>query len=62
VREEKSTDAVNTVASAAVNTTSTASVNNFDAPMGAKNNNSDDQGPNQEAGGEDDGRDDVGEP
>jgi hypothetical protein len=29
--------------------------------VGARNN-SDDQGPDQEAGGEDDGRDDVGEP
>jgi hypothetical protein len=62
MREEKSTSAKDGVASAAVNPASTASANDADAPAGIKNDNSDDQGPNQEAGGEDGGRDDVGEP
>jgi hypothetical protein len=47
---------------AAVNPTSTASADDADAPTGAKNDNSDDQGPDREAGGEDDGRDGADEP
>jgi hypothetical protein len=58
VHEEKSTDAEDVVAFAAVNPASTAFV---DAPVGAKNN-SDDEGLDQEADGEDGGRDDTDEP
>jgi hypothetical protein len=42
---EKSTGTKDASASTAVNPTSTASTGDADAPMGAKNNNSDDQGP-----------------
>jgi hypothetical protein len=62
VREEKSTDARDTVAYAAVNPTSTASTDDADAPAGTKNDNSDDQGPDQEADGEDSSRDVAGGP
>jgi hypothetical protein len=61
MREEKSTGAKDGAASAAVNPASTTSANDADAPTGTKNDNSDDRGPNLEAGGEDGGRDDVGE-
>jgi hypothetical protein len=45
VREGKSTGTEDVVASAAVNLASTASADDVNAPVGAKNNNSDDQGP-----------------
>jgi hypothetical protein len=59
VHEEKSTGAEDATASTAINPASTASA---DAPTGVKNDNSDDQGPDQEAGGGDGSRDDAGEP
>jgi hypothetical protein len=62
VRKEKTTGTEDTTASATVNPASTASVDVDDAPAGAKNDNSDDQNPDQEAGGDDGNRDDVGEP
>jgi hypothetical protein len=62
VHEEKSTDAEDVAASAAVNPTSTTSSDDVDAPAGAKNDNSDDQGADQEAGGGDGGRDNASEP
>jgi hypothetical protein len=62
VREEKTIDTEGATVSAAVNPASTASADADDAPVGAKNNNSDDQGPNQEAGGDNGSGDDVGEP
>jgi hypothetical protein len=43
-----------------VNPASTASVD--DAPMGAKNDNSDDQGPDKEAGGGNGSESGVGKP
>jgi hypothetical protein len=58
--EEKSTGAENATASAAVNLASTT--DNVDAPVRAKNDNSDDSGPDQEAGGGDGGRYDTDEP
>jgi hypothetical protein len=60
VREEKTTGTKDVVASTAVNPASTASID--DAHAGAKNDNSDDHGPDQEAGGDDDRGDDAGEP
>jgi hypothetical protein len=45
VREEKSTGAEDVAASPTVNAASTASVNDVDSPSRAKNDNSDDQGP-----------------
>jgi hypothetical protein len=62
VREEKSTGVREAVPSAVVNPASTASVDDANAPMGVKNDNSDDQGPDQEASSEDGGRDDADEP
>jgi hypothetical protein len=62
VHEEKSTDAEDVAAFAAVNPTSTTSSDDVDAPAGAKNDNSDDQGADQEAGTGDGGRDDTSEP
>jgi hypothetical protein len=50
VHEEKPTGTEDAAASGAVNPASTASIDADDAPMWAKNNNSDDQGPDQEAG------------
>jgi hypothetical protein len=60
VREEKTTGTKDAVASTAVNPASTTSID--DAHAGAKNDNSDDHGPDQEAGGDDDRGDDAGEP
>jgi hypothetical protein len=60
VREEKTIGTKDAVASTAINPASTASTN--DAPAEAKNDNSDDHGPDQEAGGDDDRGDDIGEP
>jgi hypothetical protein len=60
VCKEKTTSIEDVTASTVVNPTSTASAD--DAPVGAKNDNSDDQGPDQEAGGDNDIGDDVGEP
>jgi hypothetical protein len=62
VHEEKSSGAGDVTTPAAINPASTASAKDVDAPTGAKNDNSDDQGSNLEAGGEDGGRDDTGEP
>jgi hypothetical protein len=62
VHEEKTTGTENVAASAAVNPTSTASPDAYDAPTGAKNDNSDDQGSDQEAGGDNDSGDDADEP
>jgi hypothetical protein len=62
VREEKSTGVREAVPSAVVNPASTASVDDANAPVGVKNDNSDDQGPDQEASSEDGGRDDADEP
>jgi hypothetical protein len=60
VREEKTTDTKDVAASIAVNPASTADAD--DASVGAKNDNSDDQGPDQEAGGGNDSGGDAGEP
>jgi hypothetical protein len=60
VREEKTTDTEDVTASAAVNPASTADAD--DASAGAKNDNSDDQRPDQEAGSGNDSRGDAGEP
>jgi hypothetical protein len=60
--EEKSTSVRDVATSAAVKPTSTASTDDADAPAGSKNDNSDYQGPDQEADSEDGGRDDTGEP
>jgi hypothetical protein len=49
--DEKTTDIELTATSAAVNPVPTASAISDDAPEGAKNDNSDDQGPDQEASG-----------
>jgi hypothetical protein len=59
VHEEKSTGTREATASGAVNPTSTTSA---DAPTGTKNDNSDGQRPDQEAGDEDGGRDDADTP
>jgi hypothetical protein len=54
--DEKTVDIKLAASSAAVNPVPTASATAVDAPEGAKNNNSDDQGPDQEAsGGNDNG-------
>jgi hypothetical protein len=58
---EKTTDTEIMAASAAVNPASTASADVDDAPVGVKNDNSDDQGPDQEAGGDNGSGDDVDE-
>jgi hypothetical protein len=60
VREEKTVDTKDVAPSAAVNPASTASVN--DAFAGAKNDDSDDQAPNQEAGGNNSTGGDADEP
>jgi hypothetical protein len=60
VREEKTTSTEDVVTSAAVNPASTASVDN--TPAGAKIDNSDDQAPDQEAGGDNGSGGDAGEP
>jgi hypothetical protein len=62
VREEKTTSTKDVAASAIVNPTSTASADTDDAPVGAKNDNSDDQAPDQEAGGDNGSGGDTGEP
>jgi hypothetical protein len=62
VHEEKSTGVEDAATSATVNLASTASTDDAVAPVRAKNDNGDDQGPDQETGGGDDGRDDAGEP
>jgi hypothetical protein len=62
VREEKATGTEDATASVAVNPTSIASVDADDAPAGAKTDNSDDQGLDQDAGDDNDGGGDVGEP
>jgi hypothetical protein len=59
VCEEKTTDIETMAASAAVNPASTTSV---DAPAGVKDDNSDDQRTDQEAGGDNDSGDGTGEP
>jgi hypothetical protein len=60
--EEKTTSTEDVAASARVNPASTASVDTDDGPMGTKNDNSDDQAPDQEAGDDNDSGSDVGEP
>jgi hypothetical protein len=62
VREEKTIGTEDVAASAAVNPTSTGSIDTDDTPVGAKNDNSDDQTPDQEAGGDNGSGGDVGEP
>jgi hypothetical protein len=62
VREEKTSDTKTMVASTAVNPASIASASIDDAPVGVKNDNSDDQGPDQEADGDNDSGDDADEP
>jgi hypothetical protein len=62
VREEKTTGTETVAASAVVNPASTASANADDAPAGVKNDNSDDQGLDQEADGDNGSRDDTDEP
>jgi hypothetical protein len=52
VHEEKTIGTEDATASAAVNLASIASVDTGDAPTGAKNDNSDDQAPDQEADGD----------
>jgi hypothetical protein len=61
VHEEKTTGSEDEATSAAVNPASTGSADADDALVGEKNDNSDDQGPDQEAGG-DDGEGGTGEP
>jgi hypothetical protein len=60
--EEKTTDTEPAGTSATVNPASTASADTDDAPTGAKNDNSDDQGPDQEAGGDNDSEGGTDEP
>jgi hypothetical protein len=62
VREEKTTGTKDAAAFTVVNPTSTASASIDDAHVGAKNDNSDDQGCDQESGGDNGSRDDAGEP
>jgi hypothetical protein len=62
VREEKTTSTEDVADSAAVNPALTASIDTDDTPVGAKNDNSDDQTPDQEAGGDNDSGGDAGEP
>jgi hypothetical protein len=52
-QEEKTADIESTTASASVDPTSSAPTSVDDAPAGAKIDNSDDQGPDQEADGDD---------
>jgi hypothetical protein len=60
--EENSTSTEDAAASATINPASTASTDADDAPSGAKNDNSDDHGPDQEASSGNDSEDDAGEP
>jgi hypothetical protein len=62
VREEKATDVKVVPSFAARSSASTASANADDAPMGVKNNNSDDRTPDQEADDSNDSGDDAGLP
>jgi hypothetical protein len=62
VRKENTNDTKDVAASAAVNPASTASTDTDDAPIGAKNDNRDNQVPDQETGGDNDSGDDIGEP
>jgi hypothetical protein len=62
VCEEKTTSTEDVAASAAVNPASTTSADVNDAPMGAKNDNSDDQAPDQEAGGDNGSGGDASKP
>jgi hypothetical protein len=62
VHEKKYTGTEDTATSAVVNPASTASADDVDAPTGANNDNSDDQGPDQETSSEDSGRDNADEP
>jgi hypothetical protein len=62
VHDEMSTDIEDAVASVAVNPASAASADTDDAPAGAKNENSDDQAPGQEAGGDNGSGCDTDEP
>jgi hypothetical protein len=62
VREEKTTSTEDATASAAVNPASTASADTDDTPAEAKHDNSDGQAPDQEVGGDNSNRCDVGEP
>jgi hypothetical protein len=62
VHEEKTTGTKDAAASAAVKPTSTTSTDVDDAPVRAKNDNSDDQTPNQEASGDNGSGGDAGKP
>jgi hypothetical protein len=64
VRKENTTNTKDVAAFAAVNPASTASTDTDtdDAPVGAKNDNRDNQAPDQETSGDNDSGDDVGEP
>jgi hypothetical protein len=62
VREEKTTGTEDAAASAAVKPASTASANTDNAPAGVKNDNSDDQASDQEAGGDNGSGGDASEP
>jgi hypothetical protein len=61
-RKEKTIGTKDVVASTTVNPASTASADADDAPTKAKYDNSDDQGPDQEAGDDNDSGDDADEP
>jgi hypothetical protein len=61
VREEKTTDIKDMTSSAVVNPASIALTSTDDAPVGAKNDNSDDQAPDQEAGSDNDNGGDTDE-
>jgi hypothetical protein len=61
-REEKTIDTKDAATSAAVNPASIASADSDDAPMGEKNDNSDDRTPDQEADGNSGSGDDIGLP
>jgi hypothetical protein len=60
VREEKTTGTEDATASTTVIPASTADA--YDAPTGVKNDNSDDQGPDQEVGGDSGSGGDADEP
>jgi hypothetical protein len=61
-RKEKTIGTKDVVASTTVNPASTTSADTDDAPTKAKYDNSDDQGPDQEAGDDNDSGDDADEP
>jgi hypothetical protein len=61
-QEEKTTDTESAATSAAINPVSTAFADADDAPVGAKNDNGDDQGPDREVGGGNDSGGGAGEP